>query len=61
MIAPDLFEREEPFDTDPVSVDSIETSRLLSVGREFVLWSMDAEDARLDTVFHSVLVPAGTP
>ncbi len=61
MIALDRFDREEPFDTDPVRVDSTETSRLLSVGREFVLWSTDTEDARLDTVFHSALLATGTP
>lgn len=35
---------------EPARVDNTDTSRLLSVGREFVGWSIEAVDAMLDTV-----------
>lgn len=52
VTAIDLRDCEETLDSDAVNTDSADTSRLLSVGREWE-WSTDAEDARLDAVWPS--------
>ena len=50
VIAAEWCDCEDRLESEPVRVDSTETSWLLSVGRECVGWSMETVDARLDTV-----------